>query len=202
MFSPFGCGNWAVGGVYVVPTHNNDGHVPHGGVGAFVNGPVVTCSVRTTLRDKLFSRMVISASSRRVTRVTYKCKTGIPFVHDTRASGSCTNATSMVLRILRVCGRQNERFSAIYYVCSATPFIAPRELQRTCKGVGSRVSSIFAYITCSCPVRHDLRVMSKEVNVICPRCVGTHSRSLRPVCRSTNRFCFSHVGSFMRDQAF
>lgn len=156
-----------VGGLTVVPTHKKDGEVPEGGVGLFVNGPVVTCSVRTTVSSKVFSGVVISASSVRVTRITGFCNTRIPFLESRLASSSCSAAISILLRIVCRCRALGVFFSGTYYVCSATPFIAYSGLQTTL-GLRARgsCSSIFDAMRCSCPVRETLGGRKRGVTVL------------------------------------
>ena len=123
-----------------IPVRSGSKRIKNKNIKIFCGKPIIAYSIQAAKKSKLFSRIIVSTDSKRISRIAKKYGAEVPFLRSKLLSNDYVTIYPVISNIVRFLIKQNYQFEYVCCVSAPNPFLEISDLKMGFKKIKSKKS--------------------------------------------------------------
>jgi pseudaminic acid cytidylyltransferase len=190
--------------VAIIPARGGSKRIPGKNIKLFAGKPIIAYSIAAARKSGLFSRIIVSTDSQKITRVAEKFGSEVPFIRPAELSDDFADTSAVILHTLNWL-KENDALPD-YFCCiyATAPFIQVKSLKqgldwlRQADAVTALSVTSFAY-----PIFRALKTdKDGYLKMFWSEHKNTRSNDLPEAYHDAGQFYWAHTQRFLKEETF
>ena len=184
--------------VAIIPARGGSKRIPNKNIKKFAGHPLITYSINTAVKTKMFDKIIVSTDSERIAEMVKSSGAEVPFIRPAELSDDYTPTVPVLKHA--VSWLLKHEFSVDYFCCIyPNPFITAENIVKAFHLIKEKqVSSVIPVTTFSFPVFRGFKITKKgTLEFMFPEYASSRSQDLEETYHDVGQFYWCNSKKIM-----
>lgn len=190
--------------VAIIPARAGSKRIPGKNIKLFAGKPIIAYSIAAARKSGLFSRIIVSTNSQKITEVAEDLGSEVPFIRPDELSDDFTDTSAVILHTLNWLKENDvlpDYFCCIY---ATAPFIQVKSLKQGLDRLRQEDAvTAFSVTSFAYPILRALKTDEDGyLKMFWPEHKNTRSNDLPAAYHDAGQFYWAHTQRFLKEKTF
>jgi len=184
----------------IIPARGGSKRIPGKNIKNFLGKPIISYSIQTALKSKLFDTVMVSTDSKEIAEVAESYGASIPFLRSNENSDDFATTVDVLIEVLNAYKKKGILFDVICCIYPTTPMIDFEALKNAYdKMINDNLDTVFPVLKFSYPPQRAITLDNDNLMQLqYPELKNTRSQDLEALYHDAGQFYWVKTAPFLK----
>lgn len=180
----------------IIPARGGSKRIPDKNIIDFLGSPLISYSIKTAIKSKLFSEVFVSTDSAKISQISQDFGAKVPFLRSSHLSDDFTPTLDVVEDFILRYGLDEESLICCLY--PTAPLLTPQTLLQAHSMLTPQTHYVFGATQYSFSPFRSFSYANQRLQLLFPKHQNTRSQDLEPIYHDAGQFYIGSAKTFLQ----
>jgi len=181
----------------IIPARGGSKRIPQKNIKAFLGKPIISYSIESALKSKLFDEVMVSTDDTQVAGIAKQYGASVPFMRSEKTADDYANVADVIIEVFDNYKKTGEEFDNFCVLFATAPFITKERLKEGFDLLQEKkFDSVLPVLKYSYPIQRALKIEDDKLSMIHPENYVKRSQDLMPTYHDSGQFYWMSTKEF------
>ncbi len=190
--------------IAIIPARGGSKRIPRKNIKEFHGKPLISYSIQTALKSKLFSKVVVSTDDEEIAKIAEKYGAEVPFIRPKELSDDFATTSEVVKHAVKFLEEKDKRYEYVCTIYATAPFLEEKYLIKGYEELkNSDAKLAFSVTSMPFPIQRTFKIDEKNrCKMFWPEYFYKRSQDLEEAYQDAGQFYWDKTALFSDEVVF
>jgi pseudaminic acid cytidylyltransferase len=189
--------------VCIIPARGGSKRIPKKNIKDFFGKPLISYTIETALKSKLFEKVVVSTDDETIAQVAKEYGAEVPFLRSDELSDDFTGTGAVISHALSFLQAQGEKYDYVCSIYATAPLLQVKYIQKGLERLqNSDAVNSFSATSMPFPIQRTFKINNDRCEMFWPENFSKRSQDLEEAYQDAGQFYWTNLNKKATDIIF
>ena len=189
--------------VCIIPARGGSKRIPKKNIKDFFGKPLISYTIETALKSKLFDKVVVSTDNETIAQVAKEYGAEVPFLRPLELSDDFTGTGAVISHALSFLQNQGEKYDYVCSIYATAPLLQVKYIQKGLERLqNSDAVNSFSTTSMPFPIQRTFKINNDRCEMFWPENFSKRSQDLEEAYQDAGQFYWTNLNKKATDIIF
>ncbi|WP_419767667.1 pseudaminic acid cytidylyltransferase [Arcobacter sp.] len=189
--------------VCIIPARGGSKRIPKKNIKDFFGKPLISYTIETALKSKLFDKVVVSTDDETIAKVAKAYGAEVPFLRPVELSDDFTGTGAVISHALSFLQNQGEKYDYVCSIYATAPLLQVKYIQKGLERLqNSDAVNSFSATSMPFPIQRTFKIKNDRCEMFWPENFSKRSQDLEEAYQDAGQFYWKNLHKQSSDVMF